>query len=98
MFAPTFVGEIFHLPHVEGADEKDIYLEVISLSPRVFDIFNFFSRDESQAIVDRAIAEQSNSHKIKRSSTGASGYNLNAKRTSESGFDTHGPTSVKVKK
>ena len=98
MFAPEYVGEIFELPHVEGSDNKNIYLEVLSLSPRVFDVFNFFSREESQDLVDRAVAETSESHRIKRSSTGATGYNINARRTSESGFDTHGKTAVKVKK
>jgi hypothetical protein len=98
MFAPAFIGEIFELPHVEGSDNKNIHLEVLSLSPRVFDVFNFFSREESQDLVDRAVAETSESHRIKRSSTGASGYNINSRRTSESGFDTHGKTAVKVKK
>jgi hypothetical protein len=98
VFAPKFLGEIFRLPHVEGANEQTIYLEVLSLSPRVFDVFNFFSRDESQELVERAVAEKSESHKIKRSSTGAAGYNLNPHRTSESGFDTHGKVAVNVKK
>lgn len=98
MFAPSFVGEIFHLPHVEGADDRPIYLEVLSLNPRVFDVFNFFSREESKELVDKAKAETSESHRIKRSSTGATGYNLNSKRTSESGFDTHGETATKVKR
>jgi hypothetical protein len=98
MFAPAYVGEIFELPHVEGADNQNIYLEVLSLSPKVFDVFNFFSREESQNLVDRAVAETSESHRIKRSSTGATGYNINPRRTSESGFDTHGKTAIKVKK
>eukprot|EP00934_Nitzschia_sp_Nitz4_P004873 Nitzschia sp. Nitz4//scaffold58_size112336//14927//16933//NITZ4_004017-RA/size112336-augustus-gene-0.16-mRNA-1//-1//CDS//3329554941//4863//frame0 len=97
MFAPTYVGEIFHLPHVDGADNRTIYLEVLSLDPRVFDVFNFFSKEESKELVSRALAEKRDSHKIKRSSTGASGYNVNSRRTSESGFDTHGKTSMKVK-
>jgi hypothetical protein len=98
MFAPSYVGEIFHLPHVEGADSKPIYLEVLSLSPRVFDVFNFFSREESKELVDKAMAENSDSHRIKRSTTGASGHNVNSRRTSESGFDTHGKMATKVKK
>jgi hypothetical protein len=98
MFAPSHVGELFELPHVAGSDGQTIYLEVISVSPRVFDVFNFFSKAESEELVVRAIAETSESHRIKRSSTGASGYNLNSRRTSESGFDTHGKTAVKVKK
>lgn len=98
MFAPSYVGEIFHLPHVEGAENKLIYLEVMSVNPRVFDVFNFFSRAESEDLVQRAIAETKDSHRIKRSTTGASGHSVNSRRTSESGFDTHGQTAVKVKK
>lgn len=98
MFAPKYVGEIFHLPHVEGADTKPIYLEVLSLNPRLFDVFNFFSKDESEDLVAGAMQETRDAFRIKRSSTGVSGYNINSRRTSESGFDTHGRTSVKVKK
>ena len=71
MFAPSYVGEIFNLTHVNGVHNDSIYLEVMSLDPRVFDIHNFFSRQESQDLVDKAIAEKSPSHKIKRSTTGA---------------------------
>jgi len=98
IFAPKYVGEIFELPHVEVASGLPVWLEVISLQPRVFDIFNFFDRDESAAIVDKALKETSESHRIKRSSTGASGYNLNSQRTSENGFDTHGAQAQAVKK
>mmetsp|Transcript_17929 Transcript_17929/g.41347 ORF Transcript_17929/g.41347 Transcript_17929/m.41347 type:complete len:640 (-) Transcript_17929:74-1993(-) len=98
MFVPSFVGEIFHLPHVPGASDKPIYLEVMSLTPRVFDVFNFFSRDESKELVDRALAETSDTHRIKRSTTGASEKSVNSKRTSESGFDTSGKTAIKIKK
>jgi prolyl 4-hydroxylase len=98
MFAPKFVGEIFHLPHVTGDQGAPISLEVLSLSPRVFDVLNFFSRDESANLVERALKETSTSHKIKRSTTGASGNQVNKRRTSESGFDTHGKVAVTVKK
>jgi hypothetical protein len=98
MFAPAYVGEIFDLPHVEGSNDKIISLEVLSLNPRVFDVYNFFSREESQTIVDGAMSEGRESHRIKRSTTGASAHSVNSRRTSESGFDTHGKTSVIVKK
>jgi hypothetical protein len=98
MFAPAHIGEIIHLPHVKGGDpNKPVYLEVLSVSPRVFDLVNFFSKDESATIVERALEEKSETHKIKRSSTGASGYTLNSGRTSESGFDTAGPTAMTLK-
>lgn len=98
MFAPSFVGEIFHLPHVPGAGDKPIYLEVMSLEPRVFDVFNFFNREESKDLVDRALAEKSDTHRIQRSTTGAGDKSVNSRRTSESGFDTSGKTAIKVKR
>lgn len=98
MFAPSYVGEIFHLPHVTGSSDKPIHLEVISLEPRVFDVFNFFNREESKELVDRAIAEKSETHRIKRSTTGAGDKAVNSRRTSESGFDTNGKTALKIKK
>mmetsp|Transcript_3677 Transcript_3677/g.7796 ORF Transcript_3677/g.7796 Transcript_3677/m.7796 type:complete len:714 (+) Transcript_3677:92-2233(+) len=98
MFAPKHVGEVFELPHVKGPQGLPVSLQVMSLTPRVFDIYNFFNRDESAAIVDKALKETSETHKMKRSSTGASGYNLNSKRTSENGFDTHGKEAQIVKR
>lgn len=98
VFAPKYVGEIFELPHVEVPRGLPVWLEVISLSPRVFDIFNFFDREESAAIVDKALKETSETHRIKRSSTGASGYTVNSQRTSENGFDTHGKEAQAVKR
>jgi len=38
MFSPSFVGEIFDLPHTTKDPDKHVSLKVISLSPRVFDI------------------------------------------------------------
>ena len=98
MFAPKFVGEIFELPHVTGDKGAPISLQVMSVVPRVFDVLNFFSRDESANLVERALKETSESHRIKRSTTGAQGKAVNSMRTSESGFDTHGKVSVAVKK
>lgn len=98
MFAPKYIGEIFHLPHIQSVRDLPVSLEVISLSPRVFDVYNFFDRAESQAIVDKALKETSETHKMKRSSTGASGYTVNSQRTSENGFDTHGKQAQAVKR
>ena len=95
MFAPSYVGEIFELPHVHHpANPNPVALHVLSVSPKVFDVVDFFEEDESKAIVDKALKETSETHRIKRSSTGASGYNVNRQRTSENGFDTHGAAAV----
>lgn len=98
MFVPKFVGEIFELPHVNVSSELPVYLKVLSVNPRVFDIVNFFDKSESDDIVNKALAETSPSHKIKRSTTGTGENTIFAKRTSENGFDTHGQTALKVKK
>jgi hypothetical protein len=99
MFSPSHVGQIIDLPHVVGADPaKPVYLEVMSLEPRVFDLFNFFTREESQTLLDLAHKEKREQFRIKRSSTGSVGYTVNARRTSESGFDTSSPTAMKLKR
>ncbi len=95
VFAPSFIGETFVLHHVDHpANPNPVTLRVLSVSPRVFDLMNFFEEEESEAIVAKALKETSESHRIKRSSTGASGYNVNSQRTSENGFDTHGKTAI----
>eukprot|EP00978_Attheya_sp_CCMP212_P005742 scaffold12860_cov54-Attheya_sp.AAC.3 len=98
MFAPKFVGEVFELKHVKLPGNLPVRLEVMSLKPRVFDVINFFDRSESDAVVNTALKETSESHRIKRSSTGASGYNVNSQRTSENGFDTHSKNAMTIKK
>ena len=99
LFAPKFVGEIFDLSHLElKPTSNPVQLEVLSLSPKVFDILNIFTADEAHNIVDRALNEKSESHKIKRSTTGTSEKAIFQKRTSENGFDTHGKVAITVKK
>eukprot|EP00339_Tiarina_fusa_P000988 CAMPEP_0117043808 /NCGR_PEP_ID=MMETSP0472-20121206/30420_1 /TAXON_ID=693140 ORGANISM="Tiarina fusus, Strain LIS" /NCGR_SAMPLE_ID=MMETSP0472 /ASSEMBLY_ACC=CAM_ASM_000603 /LENGTH=555 /DNA_ID=CAMNT_0004755411 /DNA_START=79 /DNA_END=1744 /DNA_ORIENTATION=- len=100
MFAPSYVGEIFDLSHmaVVAGDDKRISMEVLSLEPRVFDIFNVFMPEEADALVDRALKETSPTHKIKRSTTGTSENSIFNKRTSENAFDTHGKTALDLKR
>lgn len=98
MFAPHHVGEIFDLPHVSTKSGLPVSLEVLSVSPRVFEIHNFFSKEESEGLVERALAEKADSHRIKRSTTGTTEHATYSKRTSENGFDTSGPTAMQVKK
>ena len=95
----SHVGQIIPLPHVRGGDpDLPVQLEVLSVRPAVFDVHNFFTRAESRDLVDRALAETKESHRMKRSSTGATGYTVNNRRTSENGFDTDGKTSMAVKR
>mmetsp|Transcript_22553 Transcript_22553/g.63889 ORF Transcript_22553/g.63889 Transcript_22553/m.63889 type:complete len:622 (+) Transcript_22553:230-2095(+) len=104
MFAPSYIGETFVLDHLTMpnamTEEANVHitLEVMSLSPRVFDIKNFFSVQESIHLVDRALKETSPTHKIKRSTTGTGEKNVIQTRTSESGFDTHGAMAMAIKR
>jgi hypothetical protein len=99
MHSAAYIGQIIDLPHVRGGDpNKPVYLEVLSVSPAVYDLHNFFTRDESAELVTRALSETKESHRIKRSTTGNVGHNINNRRTSESGFDTDGATSIALKR
>ena len=90
MFAPSYVGEVFRLDHVQDASGNPLSMEVLSLNPRVFDIFNFFSEDEAEKLIDKALKETSSTHGLHRSTTGAVDGQVFSKRTSENAWDTHG--------
>lgn len=98
MFAPQYVGEVFELPHVLDLAGNPLSLEVLSLNPRVFDIHNFFSEAEAQELIDKALHEQTETHKLHRSTTGTVGASVFKRRTSENAWDTHGPTATLIKK
>ena len=99
MHVAAYIGQVIALDHVPGADPNQrVYLKVLSVSPAVFDLYNFFTKDESSELVQRALAETKESHRIKRSTTGTGEHHVNTRRTSESGFDTDGATSILIKK
>lgn len=100
-FAPAYVGETFELNHLKLLPDpsKPITLKVLSTSPKVFDILHVFTEDEAAAVVKKALEETSPTHKIGRSTTGGGGTSsVFNKRTSESGFDTHGTVALALKK
>ena len=98
MFAPKYVGEMFELPHVLDQSGSPLALEVLSLNPRVFDIHNFFSENEAQQLIDKALAETTETHKLHRSTTGTVGANIFQRRTSENAWDTHGKVAQTIKR
>jgi hypothetical protein len=97
MFAPKYVGEVFEMPHVSGREGQSISLEVLSLEPRVFDVFNFFSPEEADELIQKALNETSETHKLGRSTTGIVG-SFFKKRTSDNAWDTHGKTAIRIKR
>jgi hypothetical protein len=98
MFAPFYVGERFVVDHVNDTIGELIVVETISLNPRVFEIYNFFSKQEAQQLIDKALSETSESHKLHRSTTGATGGSIYDRRTSENAWDTHGKQASRIKR
>jgi hypothetical protein len=98
MFAPSFVGEKFVINHVQDADGKTLTMEVLSVNPRIFDIANFFNKEESDDLVEKALAETDEVFGFHRSTTGTSSIGVFSKRTSENAWDTSGPSAMAVKK
>jgi len=75
-----------------------IVLETLSTSPRVFRIYNFFTEDESNKLIENALQLTEEEYRLKRSSTGTNGYSIDDKRTSENAFDTTSPVAMRLKK
>lgn len=98
MFAPSHVGEVFELKHVTDSVGEVITVTTLSLEPRIFDIFNFFTMDEADQLLMKALGETSETYGFHRSTTGTSGASVFSKRTSENAWDTHGSTAQKVKR
>lgn len=101
MFAPSFVGEKFILDHVEGStdeeDPKPIVVETISLNPRLFEIYDFFSKEEARHLIRKVLMEKDEDLGLHRSRTGATSKTIYHKRTSENAWDTKGTVSMRIK-
>jgi len=67
MFAPKEVGEKFVIDHVEDAVGERFVMEVVSLEPRVFELFNFFTLEEADQLMERALSETDELFKLQRS-------------------------------
>jgi hypothetical protein len=96
MFAPSYVGEIFELSHVQTSSGLPVSLEVLSVSPRVFDIHNFFTKEEAESVKQEMLAESRESHRIKPSTTGVE-KTVYKMRTAENGFDSDGKMAAQLK-
>lgn len=79
-------------------NDNPIVLETLSTSPRVFRIYNFFTEEDSQALIENALKLTEEDYRLKRSSTGTNGYSVDDKRTSENAFDLSSPVAITLKK
>jgi hypothetical protein len=101
MYATSYVGERFVLGRMsqdDGSSSEPIVLEVLSLSPRVLEVHDLYSPQESQAIVDEALSETSESHRFHRSTTGSANVQVYSKRTSENAWLTHTDLAQTIKR
>jgi hypothetical protein len=98
MLAPSHVGETFVIDFVEESLYDTIVIQTLSVEPRVFEIHDFFSPDEAQELIDKALSETSETHKFHRSTTGATDGKVFSQRTSDNAWDTHGKLAKKIKR
>jgi len=68
-----------------------VTIESVSESPRVFRIYNFFTRDESEELIEHTMKVEG----LKRSTTG-SGATTDKGRTSENAWDSRSPVARKM--
>ena len=92
------VGHRAEIKHVPMPDGRAIVLETLSQRPRVFRLQNFFTEAEAEGLIEHALSIQDDSHRLKRSSTGATGYTVDSKRTSEGAFDTNSEIALAIKR
>jgi hypothetical protein len=97
MYAPSFVGEQFVLNHVLGSTGQPVVVETISLHPRLFEIYDFFSKDDAKELIAKAQRETSEEFGLHRSRTGATSKTIYGKRTSENAWDTNGEVAMNIK-
>jgi hypothetical protein len=64
----------------------------------VFEIYDFFSTTEADELIGKSQKETSATHKLHRSTTGATNGQVYSKRTSENAWDTHGSLALKIKR
>ena len=81
-------------PYEKG---RTMTLETLAEEPRVFKIHNFFSSEEADFLVDYAQKITDADLKLRRSSTGSTGYNINPVRTSENAFDSMSHVAISLK-
>jgi hypothetical protein len=96
---PTFEVGHHAVTEVPGKPAgAPIIVETLSKRPRLFRVLNFFTPEESDFLVRNALQLTEDEFKLKRSSTGATGYHVDTFRTSENAFDTSSPIAMKIKR
>lgn len=96
-----------YIPHVVGREVplvdiaplgKPVVLKTLSQKPKVFELINFFDDNEAEFLINNALALRSETHRLKRSTTGSENILVDSKRTSESAFDISSSVALLLKK
>jgi hypothetical protein len=65
---------------------------------QLLEIHNFFTRDEADKLVEKALKDTSDTHGLHRSTTGATNGQVYSKRTSENAWDVNGDVAKRIKR
>jgi hypothetical protein len=99
MFTPYELGAETQLADMTplGRD-RPVTLKAISQRPKVFEILNFFDEADADFLISNALSIRSETHRLKRSTTGSENILKDRKRTSEGAFDISSPVAMKLKR
>ncbi len=98
MWPTRNLGHKVYIRHIGMPNDKPIELKTLSVRPRVFSLSNFITDDEADTLIENALSLTAEEFRLRRSSTGARGYNIDTHRTSEGAFDVNSPLSKALKK
>lgn len=97
MFTPFEVGKEIELADISPLG-KPVILKTISQQPKIFEIINFFDEADADFLIANALSIRSETHRLKRSTTGSENILVDRKRTSESAFDISSSVAMKLKR
>ena len=102
VFPTIDIGHRVTLSHVKtagtGEEAKAVELVTLSHSPRVFQLHNFFTHAEADALILSALTISEEAYRLKRSTTGnGESIRVDPSRTSDTCFDPFSETAMALK-
>lgn len=90
------VGHTSSIQHIHNPTGNSIILDTVSDYPRIFKLFNFFSKEEANSLILSALTDMNNSTKLKNSND----YNNDSEieRVSETALVYKTETAITIKK
>lgn len=97
IYIPLEIGREVPIQDISPLD-KPVVLKTLSQKPKIFEIMNFFSSDDADFLISNALSIRTETHRLKRSTTGTENVLIDRKRTSESAFDVTSSVALKLKR